>query len=139
MRLARDCAPASPPSPSPGSWMAPCLRRCCCCCCCRGPPRGCRWPVGASALAFFVLGWLYIFPGYRLPDQAAIVRGVRLQQGGQPWSRNLSAGLAFRSAPAPKEAASSSSSSAWLAFSLGFLGQGLQKGLPRLREGHLPQ
>ncbi|KAL8222316.1 UNVERIFIED_CONTAM: hypothetical protein K2H54_075485 [Gekko kuhli] len=59
---------------------------------CKGPRT--RLPVGASALGFFVLGWLYIFPVYRLPDQKAIVHGVLLQQG-RAWRRNLSAAAGF--------------------------------------------
>lgn len=60
---------------------------------CKGPRT--RLPVGASALGFFVLCWLYIFPVYRLPDEKEVVQGVLLQQG-RAWRRNRSAVAGFR-------------------------------------------
>lgn len=60
---------------------------------CKGPRT--RLPVGASALGFLVLCWLYIFPVYRLPDEKEIVAEV-LRQQGRAWRRNLSAAAEFR-------------------------------------------
>uniref|UniRef100_A0A670XR27 Alpha-N-acetylneuraminide alpha-2,8-sialyltransferase n=2 Tax=Pseudonaja textilis TaxID=8673 RepID=A0A670XR27_PSETE len=60
---------------------------------CKGPHT--RLPVGASALGFLVLYWLYIFPVYRLPDEKEIVAEV-LRQQGRAWRRNLSAAAEFR-------------------------------------------
>ncbi|XP_075066888.1 alpha-N-acetylneuraminide alpha-2,8-sialyltransferase [Mixophyes fleayi] len=53
-----------------------------------------RFPVGASALAVFVLCWLYIFPAERLPDEKEMVREVL--QHGRGWRRNESAVQGFR-------------------------------------------
>ncbi|KAJ6666245.1 hypothetical protein lerEdw1_000517 [Lerista edwardsae] len=73
--------------------MSGCRRRMAGLCVCKGPRT--RLPVGASALGFFVLCWLYIFPVYRLPDEKEIVQGVLLQQG-KVWRRNLTAVAGFR-------------------------------------------
>ncbi|XP_015680601.1 alpha-N-acetylneuraminide alpha-2,8-sialyltransferase [Protobothrops mucrosquamatus] len=54
-----------------------------------------RLPVGAGALGFLVLYWLYVFPVYRLPDEKEIVPEV-LRHQGKAWRRNLSAAADFR-------------------------------------------
>ncbi|XP_029455974.1 LOW QUALITY PROTEIN: alpha-N-acetylneuraminide alpha-2,8-sialyltransferase [Rhinatrema bivittatum] len=52
-----------------------------------------RLPIGASVLCVFVLCWLSLFPGYRVPNEKEIVHEV---VQGKAWRRNETAVSLFR-------------------------------------------